>query len=354
LNEIELAEKLLQRAKTLEPDQARWSHELSHLYRLWGYSYEQEALSECERCIAINNNPMDHLREASNLPKLAFDAGFLQKAAEAANQVFVLAEEDKEGIFYAGAINSAHATLGLIVLREGDRKKASSHLLDSLKGVGSPERSFLFEPDRQLVGELYHAGERKAVLNYLDRLELIWHPGQVQFWKKKIAEGESPWTYYLPEKRKFTALSRLPRSAYNSGQYEKARSAAHEFLIVSDKYKDNDRHYGFGLHTAHVVLGQLALRDNDIEKAIEHLGQAAQVPEAERLVEDGPEFALAAELAKLGHNDEVLEFLKKCNRLWGESDDKFLLAEWSKDVSDGKQPANWANLFTSIVSIDES
>jgi hypothetical protein len=74
------------------------------------------------------------------------------------------------------------------------------------------------------------------------------------------------------------------------------------------------RHYGYAVHVANIVLGQLALQAGDVPLAKEYLQKAGAAPRSERLSERGPDLSLAADLASAGEKAVVLKFLKQVKR----------------------------------------
>jgi len=198
--------------------------------------------------------------------------------------------------------------------------------------------SFIGQPDASLAAALFQAGQRESVKEWI---ELCARYINVTSWRAKISVGISPWLYEREERRKYFDFSRLPRTAFNKKQWEKAKQTADEFLALSTAYTDDQRHYGFGMHTAYCVMGQLALRYGDTDSSRRFLEKAGKVPAAERLVEHGPDFALALDLLEVGEKECVQAFLKDCKRLWGRSHNSYLLKEWAKSVDAGNIPNDW-------------
>jgi len=348
LQEKEIAEQCFLRAKELDTHNPKWFERLAHLYKLWGTSYEMQALDECERCLDMTTNPDEEFDVLRKLPELAFAANDIDKAVNYANRVLTLSETHKEHFVFGFAVQAAHTTLGRVALKNGDVDKANYHLLQSLPRAADAQQMYIGQPERQLVAEIFDAGERESVLKWLDLCSSF---VKVEEWREKIEKGESPWTYMRQEKHKYFNLSRLPRSAFNKGQWEQAKHAAEEFFELAKMYRDDERHYGFGMHTAHVVLGQLALRVGDRESAKLHLKEAGSVAQAERLAEQGPDMRLAMDLLLLGEKDLVLKFLKDCKRLWGDSADSALLKDWTKDVKACRVPADWVLLYSGRITL---
>lgn len=341
LNQKELAERYFKRAKELEPNNSRWSDRLSQVYEFMGPTYEHLALAERERSYSLSDSIFDRLSALIKLPGLAYEAGDYNRTVAYAADLLQLAEASKQEqgwqFQYPMAIEAANIALGRLALHNGDVKAAAQYLLQTL-----PEKRGEFDglnPDRQLAAELFAAGERKAVLEWIERCKQYL---QIPDWKERVERGISPWPYELPEHQRYFCLSKLPRLAFNGGDFEKAERFATEFIeMASGEFKGERRHAGYGLNTAYNVLGQLALRAGEIEGAKKMLAQAGAVPNADRLVEVGPDFALAVELTKISETESVCKFLKDCKRLWRGSKDALLLKEWEAEVANGKVPDDW-------------
>lgn len=340
LNQIELAKKYFLRAKELEPDNRQWSDRLAQLYKFLGPTYEDLALREKEESYRLSKQITERLGALRDLAKLAYAAGEYEKTNRYAAELLELAESSKQEkawqFEYQSWIEAAHIALGRLALRQGDINAASQHLLQTL-----PEKRGEMDgldPDRQLVAELFAAGERASVLVWVERCKQYL---KIPDWKERVERGDSPWLYELPERHRYFCLSRLPRSSFNSGEFDKSEKFATEFIELTKEFPNEKRHTGFGLHTAYNVLGQLALKAGDLDTAKARLMQAASVPFADRLEEEGPDLYLAAELTKLNETKVVCEFLKNCKRLWGRSSDASLLKIWQAEVAEGKVPDDW-------------
>jgi tetratricopeptide (TPR) repeat protein len=315
LDDRHLAEKLLIRARDMEPNECRWPSRLASLYRLWGSYYETRALAECIRAIELSPDSQKLFYEFTSLPELAFAAGRIAEAEDGAWRLLKMAKEFRGDWNYGNALNAAHTTLGRIALRNGDLEKAKFHLFESAKDVASPQTKS-FGPDRQLAAELLDVGETEAVLKYWDLCETFWRSGRedLKLWRKKLAAGESPLTYLLERRHRFFDLITKPRALYNDKRHDEAKKAAEDLLKLSDEHADDVRHYGYAVHVANIVLGQLALQAGDVPLAKEYLRKAGAAPLSQRLSERGPDLSLAADLASAGEKAVVLKFLKQVKR----------------------------------------
>lgn len=68
------------------------------------------------------------------------------------------------------------------------------------------------------------------------------------------------------EIHRFYALNDAAKTSFDAKEYEKAKRYATELSMLAEKYP-NDWNYGNAVYDAHVVLGRLALLENDLETA---------------------------------------------------------------------------------------
>lgn len=135
----------------------------------------------------------------------------------------------------------------------------------------------------------------------------------------------------------------LAPRAFNAGQFDKAmdyatsaleavtRKAPHAYATDEDAF-----------HHGHLVLGMLALRDDDIETAGAHLLEAGETSGSPVLGSFGPNMTLARELLQRGAREVVLEYLRLCREFW--TMDNGRLDHWSVVVSNGGVPDFGGNL----------
>ena len=94
---------------------------------------------------------------------------------------------------YGNAIHKANSGLGRIALRQGDKVAARAYLLASAKSDGSPQMN-TFGPNMILAKEMLEAGEKEAVLEYLQLCGKFWsmEDGRLAVWKRMIGDGRKP------------------------------------------------------------------------------------------------------------------------------------------------------------------
>ncbi len=128
--------------------------------------------------------------------------------------------------------------------------------------------------------------------------------------------------------------------ALESGEVAKARGHAGEMLKAAGDSTQDHWNHGNLVHQGHLVLGRLALRAGDVEKAKEHLLAAGKTPGSPQLNSFGPNMTLAKELLEKGERQAVLEYFELCGSFWKRAE----LEVWSKEVRAGKIPEFGANL----------
>lgn len=137
----------------------------------------------------------DALGQALWLAALAharFDAGHLEVAAERARELLAVAEQIASTWNYGNAMHEAHTILGRIALAQGDVPTAKAELLESARVRGSPQLGS-FGPSLDLAGELLEAGEREAVLEFLELCKGFWRRGEtIDLWRSQVISGQIP------------------------------------------------------------------------------------------------------------------------------------------------------------------
>lgn len=123
----------------------------------------------------------------------AFNRGQLETARGIAETLLIEAESWPKDWNYGNAIHVANLVLGRIELRAGDNEKAIEYLLAAGRTPGSPQLNS-FGPDMLFAKELLKAGEKDAVLQYLDLCAKFWKKKEspLESWKAQIEKGETP------------------------------------------------------------------------------------------------------------------------------------------------------------------
>lgn len=132
-------------------------------------------------------------------------------------------------------------------------------------------------------------------------------------------------SYLLPELADLALAAERP---------DQARGFAQQML--ADPQNPDDWNAGNNFHTAHQVLGTIALAEGDVDAAAEHLIESGRTPGSPQLNSFGPQTRLAAQLLEAGQDQAVIEYLDRCREFWemGQED----LAEWKKSIRAGDEP----------------
>lgn len=127
----------------------------------------------------------------------AFALGALNLAQRRAGELLLLAEslpaprlQDPE---YCEAVHQGHILLGRVFLRKGDVTSAARELLAAGRTSRSPTL-ISFGPNMRLARDLLAAGEREAVLEYLELCGRFWQLGaeSLPHWSEEIRCGRTP------------------------------------------------------------------------------------------------------------------------------------------------------------------
>ena len=193
----ELAEKNLLHLKELEPKNSEWPKKLGQLYGL----EMQSASGDAERTAAAKSLEQyeaayvlsdligkDAMR--ADLAKTALKAGDFVKASDYANKMLGL---PGIGWNYGNNIHYGNIVLGHVALAEGDSEKAADYLIKAGKTKGSPQLNS-FGPNMTLAKALFEAGEKEAVLTYLEECARFWEMdrGRLKKWTDDIKGDKDP------------------------------------------------------------------------------------------------------------------------------------------------------------------
>ncbi len=139
-----------------------------------------------------------------------------------------------------------------------------------------------------------------------------------------------------------STLTDLARAAFDAGEFEKAETYARRLLEVASQNR-SDFYYGAALHHGNLILGRLALRAGDVQKAKSSLLAAGRTPGGPQLSSFGPNMSLAKELLERGEKQAVLEYLELCKRFW--TSPRNPLDLWIETIKSGGTPNFGANLI---------
>ena len=143
------------------------------------------------------------------------------------------------------------------------------------------------------------------------------------------------------EEERFYALGDAAKEAFSEGKFNEAKKYADELANLTPKFKGN-WNYGNALQDYNLVLGRIALKEGQIEKAKTHLIEAGKSPGSPQMDTFGPNMSLAKDLLEKGENEVVIEYLTLCKSFWEMNDGR--LDEWIVLVKAGRIPNFGANL----------
>lgn len=142
--------------------------------------------------------------------------------------------------------------------------------------------------------------------------------------------------------REFYRLTKAPAAAFNAGEYADAKTLSLRLLNEAEPWKTN-WNYGNAIHVANVVLGRVALVQDDVDEARAFLIAAGKTPGSPQLNSFGPDMLLAREMLKLGENEAVLQYFDLCAKFWDKKHST-RLDDWRTAVSRNETPDFGANL----------
>ena len=131
------------------------------------------------------------------------------------------------------------------------------------------------------------------------------------------------------------------KTSFDAGETKKAQSYATELLGKSSS-KERRGNTGDAVHHGNLILGRLALKAGDIEKAKQHLIAAGKTPGSPPLYSFGPNMALAKDLLEKGETEIVIEYFGLCSKFWKSRRGR--LEKWTKEIKNGRVPDFGANL----------
>ncbi|MDP3509438.1 MAG: hypothetical protein Q8T09_15805 [Candidatus Melainabacteria bacterium] len=172
----DLSETLYQRAIKLEPTTSDWSRELAWLLGRRGPERALDALNAMREALRKEPEQNRQYYMLDDLAELAFNAGNLEEASEAALKSLSLAFTFGQDWNDGNAIHNANSILGRIALKKDDIEAAKKHLALAGETTGSPQLNS-FGPEMTLAEELFVIGEIESVVAYLEACKRFWSSG---------------------------------------------------------------------------------------------------------------------------------------------------------------------------------
>jgi tetratricopeptide (TPR) repeat protein len=204
--DLDLAEKLFEKAKELEPNNPEWPERLSYVYSMMQFdtseapkeSSAQKAVEEMEEALTLTEVDEEKLMLLPELAKNAYNSGDFEKASKYAKEALALAEqsikaEGDTNWYHWNIFHDANIVLGRIALSSRKLEAAKKHLLAAGRVKGSPTLSS-FGPNMTLAKELLEEGESAVVLKYFRLCSDFWEHdmGLLDEWTEIVERGEIP------------------------------------------------------------------------------------------------------------------------------------------------------------------
>ena len=149
-----------------------------------------------ERSLAALAAANDDYKRWVSLPSAALALSMDGDPAQAtaiARETLALAPKYERDWNHGNALHKANLALGHLALRAGDREGARAFLKAAGDTPGSPQLDS-FGPNMSLASAMLEAGEREAVLDYIERTTRFWKLswGTATFWQVAIRLGFKP------------------------------------------------------------------------------------------------------------------------------------------------------------------
>jgi hypothetical protein len=130
-------------------------------------------------------------------------------------------------------------------------------------------------------------------------------------------------------------LADLAKAGLEAGEEDSAWVDACAALRAAEQEHDRDAE-SHAIHEANTVLGRLALRRGDVEKAKRHLLDSVQLRGSPVMRSFGPCMLLADELLAHGERDVVVNYIRQCGTFWKCENGR--IARWIDLIQRGRHP----------------
>ena len=166
-----------------------------------------------------------------------------------------------------------------------------------------------------------------------------------EHWNESLQHTEQAYELVRGSDAEVHTLALLAERAFYAGELKKAENYAALALDRVDDFEDMQLwSVGNAEHHGHLVLGMLALLNDDRESAREHLLDAGRTRGSPQLNTFGPNMALAKSMIERGERQVVLDYFELCRRFWRSGVERGTLDEWSRIVENGGIPEFKGNL----------
>lgn len=139
------------------------------------------------------SNELSYFYQLPEIIESHYQNGNLNAVDKYANDYLDLAAAYRCNWNYGNAIHEANRYLGLISLKKKDTDRAAMYLVRASHTPGSMQLG-AFGPELDLANLLLKKGKNAEVIEYLNRMNLIWdNDQQVNKWISKIETGKKPY-----------------------------------------------------------------------------------------------------------------------------------------------------------------
>jgi hypothetical protein len=197
----ELAESLLERGRTLDPESWWWEGRLGEVRLRQARSAPPErsrklvetALTDLLAALDLQPPADERLPLLGEAASTALRLGRLDEARSLARRQLDGAQALSGTWSYGNVLHESRLTLGEVALRRGDPDRAAEWLVAAADVPGSPQL-VSFGPKMGLAEELLHRGRREPVLRYLEASAAFWERdrGRLDRWAAEIRAGRTP------------------------------------------------------------------------------------------------------------------------------------------------------------------
>jgi hypothetical protein len=163
----------------------------------------------------------------------------------------------------------------------------------------------------------------------------------------RLARADAPkalaaWTSAVDPDDRFCAAPRAVVAALILDQAEEAVQMATSAIELAALYRGHWNHDNV-IHRANTVLGIVALRAHDVQRAVDHLHRSAAVEGSPQLKSFGPSMWLARDLLRAGEVQVVLSYFRQCGLFWPHG--REWLRIWDLKVRRGAMPSFVMHLY---------
>ena len=163
-------------------------------------------------------------------------------------------------------------------------------------------------------------------------------------WKKALLYFQRWWELHDKDSPAYSTAMLMARAALEAGEIDLAEEYTRSSLVEAQQHPRSGFFHEVAMHDGHVMLGRIALRAGDQERAMELLMTAGRTrPGAgpSEVQMNRPDFSLAVEFLALGQDDLVVDYLKLCASFWRDQYGPDLLEHWITTIENGEEDPNF-------------